>query len=949
MIRTLHGLLLLFWLIPLNIHSQIIQTEPSFPSPDKSVTIYYDASRGNGELKDYDGDIYAHTGLITEESSQSSDWKYVIADWDENVPEAKMERIEPDLYQLEITPSIREYYGVPEDEKIEKMAFVFRNEDGSLEGKTEDEEDIFVEVYDKSFNAKIIHPQQETTISRNPDPLQIEGIGSSDSTHIELQLSINDSVVHSVDDDTISYELIPGGRERYEIVLTGTDGNEADTASAVYVITPEITNEERPAGLEDGITYVDDNTVILSLFAPYKEFVYLVGDFNNWEVSNDYFMKRDSLNPDSVYYWTEINGLTAGEEYAFQYLVDGEIRVTDPFVEKILDPYNDKYISEETYPDLKPYPSGKTNKIAGVLQPGKTPYEWEITDFAPPNQEEMVIYELLIRDFIENHDYKTLMDTLDYIERLGVNAIELMPVMEFDGNNSWGYNPTFHLAVDKYYGPANDLKAFIDECHSRGIAVILDMVLNHAWGPSPLVRLWNEGDYGEPTPENPYLNVEPKHDFNVGYDFNHESEATKYFVDLVNKYWIEEYNFDGYRFDLSKGFTQNNTLGDVGEWGEYDEDRVAILKRMADTIWKTNPDAYVILEHFADNDEEKVLANYGMMLWGNMNHNYSEAAMGYHSGGKSNFSGISYKNRNWNDPHLVGYMESHDEERMMYKNLNYGNASDDYDIQEKETALKRIQLAAAFFLPVPGPKLIWQFGELGYDYSIDYDCRTCPKPIKWDYFEQKERKALYNVFRVFNHLRNTYDAFHTDNYSLDVSGSAKRIVLEHSSFDVLIVGNFGVEPDEINPGFTRAGEWYELFSQDSLEVEDVNESLSLNAGEYRVYSTKPVDIKDIISDEELGDITTIQNLNRESRVKVYPNPAREIVRFEFEVESQQSAVLNIYNVSGQKIVTLHKNNLVQGQNLIEWDEAVQSRNELKLYFYELITGDKRYTGKFMKY
>ncbi|MFP4046620.1 MAG: alpha-amylase family glycosyl hydrolase [Bacteroidales bacterium] len=944
-----HGLFLFIWCIPISLYSQIIQTEPSFPSPDESVVILYDATQGNAALEDYSGDVYAHTGLITEESTSGTDWKYEIADWDENVPEAKMERIEPDLYELEITPSIREFYGVPEDEKIEKMAFVFRNEDGSLEGKTEDGEDIFVEVYEKSFNAKFIQPQQEITISSNPDPFQIEGTGSSDSTHIELSLSINDSVVHSVVDDTISYEFNPEGRERYEIALIGTDGNEADTARAVYIITPETTDEERPADLEDGITYVDDNTVILSLFAPYKEFVYLIGDFNDWEVRNEYFMKRDSLNPDSVYYWTEIDGLTPGEEYAFQYFVDGEIRVTDPYVGKVLDEYNDKYISEETYPDLKPYPAEKTNKIAGVLQPGKEEYEWQHSDYERPNQEELVIYELLIRDFIEKHDFQTLVDTLDYIERLGVNAIELMPVMEFDGNNSWGYNPTFHMAVDKYYGPADDLKAFIDECHSRGIAVILDMVLNHAWGPSPLVRLWNEGDYGKPTPENPYLNVEPKHDFNVGYDFNHESAATQYFVDRVNKHWIEEFKFDGYRFDLSKGFTQQNTLGDVGAWGEYDASRVDILERMADEIWNADSEAYVILEHFAENNEEETLSDYGMMLWGNLNHNYSEAAMGYHSEGKSDFSGISYTERDWADPHVVGYMESHDEERMMYKNINYGNSSGDYDIREENTALKRIQQAAAFFLPIPGPKLIWQFGELGYDYSIDYDCRTCPKPIRWEYYTEKERKALYNTFRVFNHLRNTYEVFATDDFDLSVSGSAKRIVLRHSSFDVVIVGNFGVEPDNINPAFTETGTWYELFSQDSIEVEDVNSELSMGPGEFRFYSSEYIDITDVVDSEELGDITTVQNLDVQEQVQVYPNPAREIVKFKFDAEGEQNAILNIYSVNGQKITTLQRNNLTQGENLLEWNESVSNKNEPAIYFYELLLGNKRFTGKFLKY
>ncbi|NOZ04318.1 MAG: hypothetical protein GXO92_06915 [FCB group bacterium] len=98
-----------------------------------------------------------------------------------------------------------------------------------------------------------------------------------------------------------------------------------------------------------------------------------------------------------------------------------------------------------------------------------------------------MIYELLVRDFIDRHDYQTLIDTLDYLEKLGINAIELMPINEFEGNSSWGYNPSFYFAPDKYYGTRQDLKLFIDECHRRGIAVIMDIVLNHTYGQSPLV------------------------------------------------------------------------------------------------------------------------------------------------------------------------------------------------------------------------------------------------------------------------------------------------------------------------------------------------------------------------------------------------------------------------------------------------------------------------------
>ena len=99
---------------------------------------------------------------------------------------------------------------------------------------------------------------------------------------------------------------------------------------------------------------------------------------------------------------------------------------------------------------------------------------------------------------------------------------------------------------------------------------------------------------------------------------------------------------------------------------------------MASQIWKVKSDAYVILEHFGPNNEESELANYGMMLWGNNNYNYAEAAMGY----ASDLTAVSYLGRGWSVPNLVSYMESHDEERIMYKTITYGASSGSYNTQD---------------------------------------------------------------------------------------------------------------------------------------------------------------------------------------------------------------------------------------------------------------------------
>ncbi|MBZ0243126.1 MAG: hypothetical protein K8F24_07930, partial [Bacteroidales bacterium] len=153
-------------------YESLVSSDPAFPLANQSVTIFFNAAYGNGGLFDYEGDIYVHTGLITNESQNSSDWKYVKTDWGENTPETKMERLEDNVYSLTIA-DMRSYYGIPAAETIEKLAFVFRsdveNADGNfLEQKNADGSDIFVDVYPLSLQVKIISPnRKEPLVSPN--------------------------------------------------------------------------------------------------------------------------------------------------------------------------------------------------------------------------------------------------------------------------------------------------------------------------------------------------------------------------------------------------------------------------------------------------------------------------------------------------------------------------------------------------------------------------------------------------------------------------------------------------------------------------------------------------------------------------------------------------------------------------------------------------------------
>lgn len=883
-----------------------VTTEPLFPAENESVEILFDATQGNAGLANYTGDVYAHTGVLTNISTGPGNWRYVKTNWGQNTPATKLERLGPNLYKLLISPEVRSYYGVPEGEQILKMAFVFRSEnkvgDNYLEGKTEAGGDIFVDIYPAGLFVRFDLPAENALLVAPGAQINIE---ASSNLADSLFLFQDNTLLSSSEGKTLSTSLNAEPSGKHYLWIKAKQGDIEVTDSLYYFVLSSTQTAELPAGLKDGINYINDSTVTLSLYAPYKENAFVIGDFNQWEYDTSGFMLH---TPDQTRFWKTITHLTPGKEYIFQYLVDGNIRIGDPYAEKVSDPWNDKFIPEETYPGLLPYPVGKTQGIATVLQTAQSSYSWQIPNFQSPDKKDLVIYELLVRDFIAKHDYTTLIDTLSYLKRLGINAIELMPVNEFEGNSSWGYNPNYYFAPDKYYGTKDDLKRFIDACHAEGIAVIIDMVLNHSFGTSPMVMLYWDAANNRPSQNNPWFNPVAKHDYNVGFDFNHESPQTKALVKRVVSFWIEEYNIDGYRFDLSKGFTQKNTLGNTAAWGQYDASRVAIWKEIANDIWSVKPDTYIILEHFADNSEEKELANYGMMLWAGGTHDkYKEAAMGWNN--SSDFSSASYKQRGWDSPHLVAYMESHDEDRMMYKNIQYGNSTIPwYNLKDTARALDRSAQAAAFFYTIPGPKMLWQFEELGYDYDINFNGRTGEKPIRWDYYQDYRRQMLYEVTRALIHLKTENKVFGTNEFSLSLNGDMKRIRLSHPTMDVNVIGNFGIESGSIVPAFSVTGNWFDFFSGDTLNVTSVDDPIQLKAGEFRIYTTKK------LSKPETGlGISESIPASGLLNLMVYPNPALENFTLEFQLTKTSMVNVELSDISGRRLASFFQGKLNAGK------------------------------------
>ena len=875
---------------------------PTFYTPNTSITIVYDVT---GTPLAGLSDAYAWVWI----PGKNIDSKYNLNPASTDVSKTNNVKFQKSvaggktIFTLTVTPSSLFDADITDETQF---GILLKGNDWA-NGQTTDHLATFC---DGNFDMKIISPVQKPFFGLEGDELDIIA-----ETPVAADYSLfSDGVLideqNDVTDYSFTYPLDPSSNYA-EMTLHATIATESAANSFQIVFPVNSVAAARPPGVIPGINYntSDNSKATVCLWAPLKNSVYVVGDFTEWKILPEYLMKKDG-----EYFWLEISGLNANTEYAFQYLVDEQLYVADPYADKILDP-DDQYIPSKAYPGLRPFPAEAMKdewyfNRASVLQTGQTPYEWQTVDFEKPEKKDLVIYELLIRDFFgsEERNYQNLIDTIGYLKRLGINAIELMPITEFNGNESWGYNPAFMFAPDKYYGTKNKLKEFIDRCHAEGIAVILDVVMNQQDIPNPYVLMYYDFDSGKPTANSPWFNQEATHPFNVFFDLNHESTYTQQYLDTVNHYWINEYKFDGYRFDLSKGFTQTKANGNVSFWGQYDASRIAILKRMADKIWEHSPDAYIILEHFADDAEEKELAEYridegkGMMLWANYNGAYSQNTTG---GGGADFSSINFSDRGWTAPHLIGYMESHDEERVMYRNLQTGRSMGSYNIKNPGTALDRIKAAAVMFLTVPGPKMMWQFGELGYDQSINRcedgstneGCRVSPKPVHWEYREDALRYGLYSHMADLINLRNNHDVFRDGTASVQ-SGTrfVRQISLKNfpytsspadaSEMNVQIIANFDAIAHTETLEFPHTGTWFEYYSGRVISVMGTSISETLRPGEYRMYT-----------DVQLRDPVTSVAEEGESTFSVYPNPVEDAIY----ISGSETLSVSLYSVDGRQV------------------------------------------------
>jgi glycosidase len=932
--------LLLFLMLATLGYGQIT-TSPSPALATGPVTLNF--NKTGTPLAAYTGVIYAHIGLTV----NGTRWQNVRGSWGVNTAQPALTATTPNNYTLALTPDLYTYFGVPTTSTITEICVVLRNAAG-----TQQTTDTFIPV--GAFQVNLTAPAvNSTTVITSGANFTVSA--NNTGGNASYTLTSNGTTLNTVASASTYSYVHTNITSNQMYTLTVTQGSEVMTRNFNVVVNPNTVQQALPAGVRDGINYsTNATTATLVLNAPGKDFVYVAGSFNNWQPTSAHAMRKD---PASGKFWLQLTGLTAGQAETFQYWVVDQtpaanaqamVKVADPFSTLVLSPDDDQYLTPQQYPNRPAYPAGQRFEVS-VLQTNQPAYNWQVTNFVKPAKEDLIIYETLIRDFDSNNTWDGLAAKIEYFKGLNINAIQLMPVMEFEGNISWGYNTSFHMANDKAYGTANSMKAFIDLCHQNGIAVILDLALNHVYGRSPLNRMWcndPDGDgYGATTTENPYCNVTATHTYSVGTDLNHQNALTQYYSERTIEHWMNEFNIDGFRWDLTKGFTQNCGPATATCTETYQADRVAILKQYADYQWNIDPDFYVIFEHLGNGSgpnstaaEEIAWANYrvsegkGIMLWSNHNYQLNQLSMGFAA--ESNFSSIDFENKGFAQPRAVGYAESHDEERLNYKNLLYGATSGSYSTRNLATSLERSKAIGAMFLSVPGPKMIWQFAELGYDFGINRcanntynnDCRLDPKPIPSEigYTTDANRVAVYNTWSKINELRLNNPVFHTTTFTVTSGTLTPRIDIWNNAIpetelkSVIVLANFGLTAQNITTGFSIPGQWSNLM--DGTTIASTTATVSLQPGEFRIYGNKPA----ALGNEALTA----------TKAALYPNPAT--TQFSINIPA---AKVEVYAITGQLVKTFGANaagnnydvsSLGTGMYLVKVTDAANRQSTVKL-------------------
>ena len=843
--------------------AQIITTSPAIlQEASQNVVLTYNAAspQGNDGLKGLSSStaVYAHIGAITNLSTNNSDWKYAPT-WGDNAAKYKLTYTKANTYTLKIG-DLRSFFGITNaNEHIEKIALVFRTGDNKKEGKTKSGGDIFVDVYPAGFQMQFTSDAASTVLSKETS-IKFT-VTTSEAGN--LSIAVNGTDVASATGKTTlttTYKFSSTGA--YKVTAKAVKGDQTLTNTINIAYPGKSDARNYPGGVPKmGYNRQANGDVIFCFAAPQKQSVVLVPSWDNYEVLDKNIMHYQDYSGNR-YFWTTVSGLEDNTWYPYYYIVDATYKVADPYAHLVLDPYSDKWINESVWPTMPKYPYELfDDTMLAVYRHNSEPYKW--SEFTIPDHKALTVYELLVRDFTGTDGQADASGTFNkayqklwYLRSLGVNCIELMPIMEFNGNSSWGYNTNFYMAPDKNYGSPQDLKNFIDRAHQLGMAIVLDIVFNQSDGLHPWYQIYGGVE------NNPFYNPTAPHDYSVLNDWNQKNDLVRQQWRDVLKYWMTEYNVDGFRFDLVKGLGTDYPSGTEN----YNQTRVQVMNDLQTVIKGVKPDGIHINENFAQAKEENEMAANGQLNWYQVNNNSCQFAMGFAT--QSKLSDFLATNVGRTAYSTVSFAESHDEQRMGYKQEMYGaNGIKGSGSSTLRARMNRLGQVAVQMLMTPGPHMIWQFGELGDSQNTKNDDggnNTDPKKVVWNYLDNADRANLHHTYAALCNLRTQHPemfnggaTFETKAWDTDNISNARtmRLVSGDKEVVALINPRIGTGTQQISIATTKiTSSNYEVVCTSKgydgkLTQAGSSIRATVPANGYVVYSTKNISgVEDIIAD-----------------------------------------------------------------------------------------------------
>lgn len=548
------------------------------------------------------------------------------------------------------------------------------------------------------------------------------------------------------------------------------------------------------------------NSIEFKVLAPYNKAATLIGSFSDWQ---EIPMQKDKEG----YFRTSVELEDGVYQYKFRIQSTNENQL-DQWVY-----INDPYVTE--------IDAGTNNGIIRIKQGERLvdTYVWQHDDTPLPQNHELVIYEVLIPDFCSGEDaankqgqFQNAIEKLDYLRDLGINAIELMPVNKTSGGYSWGYNPSHYFAPEPSYGSTADLKRLIDECHARGIRVILDQLYNHSTEDSPLFQIdcnyWYYPDRHHPD-DSFYWGPEFDYDH---YDDNRDAIPARDFMGDVVRYWIQEYHIDGIRYDALKQLDNPDFLN----WITQEATKTAGPKPF-----------YNIGEHIPENPD--IIKPNGPMdgCWhDNFYHQIQPHICGETFDLEKLKEALDARHQGYPEgvAKAVNYLSNHDQSRTLADLGDRGILD--------EAAFKRVKLGVALLMTAVGVPLIWmgeEFGEYAHKQSVSPECRR----VDWTLLDNDLNSGLWKYYQGLIGLRQQNPALQTDNIEFFHENPEEKVFAfvrwNSEGSRVVVVASFCdrfLQGYQI-PDFPANGKWHE-WTRD-YDVESSDGQLTIDIGEYEAH------------------------------------------------------------------------------------------------------------------